>query len=429
MRLLRHDAKLLEVVGGKPLIVQIESARAGYDRDLVDQRRAPLGDALSTALGDGQRSACRIAWSRGLSRSRSPAASPPRCPCFPEGAHATSPATSHELRLRDPAARGDTMALDDAGPRVHLVMVPNLPYHPVGEIRAEGGPLGRVVAAHRSAASRRLRHGAVPRTSARHRSSNLSAAARLDPPRLVSASFDGPGANVGTPDESAAPRQMPATRTTLERARAAHEAPPPDSATDMPTPARLLRTAPLRRDPPGARHARGRPLPGGAPDERHRRPTRPRPRGTNVVEPDEPTCSTASIARGAVRHLNAVVNTPALRDAYNENLPKVIEFFTDLVAGPGGYEGYRALREGAGVCDARRRAAEAVDNEIRDFSWRRRARRRRARNGQGRPRGAGRITTRFEENLLDATNEWAYYAMSGARKLGAAFPRRDPGGP
>ena len=31
-----------------------------------------------------------------------------------------------------------------------------------------------------------------------------------------------------------------------------------------------------------------------------------------------------------VSHLNAVVNTPALRDAYNENLAKLTEFYTEL---------------------------------------------------------------------------------------------------
>ena len=33
---------------------------------------------------------------------------------------------------------------------------------------------------------------------------------------------------------------------------------------------------------------------------------------------------------GQVNHLNAVVNTPALRDAYNTNLPKVTAFHTEF---------------------------------------------------------------------------------------------------
>ena len=46
-----------------------------------------------------------------------------------------------------------------------------------------------------------------------------------------------------------------------------------------------------------------------------------------------------------MRHLNAVVNTPELRDAYNENLPKVTAFYTDLGAGPAPVSrSYRALR-------------------------------------------------------------------------------------
>ena len=36
-------------------------------------------------------------------------------------------------------ARADTMARDAAPPRVHLVMVPNPPYHPDGDFALDGG--------------------------------------------------------------------------------------------------------------------------------------------------------------------------------------------------------------------------------------------------------------------------------------------------
>jgi oligopeptidase A len=39
-----------------------------------------------------------------------------------------------------------------------------------------------------------------------------------------------------------------------------------------------------------------------------------------------------SRAWGAVRHLNAVLDTPALRATYTENLPRIIEFHTRLGA-------------------------------------------------------------------------------------------------
>ena len=52
---------------------------------------------------------------------------------------------------------------------------------------------------------RRLRHGAVPRTSARREAQTASAAARLDRARIGSAAscYDGAWDNVGTPDDLA----------------------------------------------------------------------------------------------------------------------------------------------------------------------------------------------------------------------------------
>ncbi|MGZ3241514.1 MAG: oligopeptidase A, partial [Burkholderiaceae bacterium] len=49
---------------------------------------------------------------------------------------------------------------------------------------------------------------------------------------------------------------------------------------------------------------------------------------SNFVEPLENSTEKLGRAWGAVGHLNAVVDTPELRAAYNENLPKVTEFWT-----------------------------------------------------------------------------------------------------
>ncbi len=47
----------------------------------------------------------------------------------------------------------------------------------------------------------------------------------------------------------------------------------------------------------------------------------------------------------AVRHLNAVVNTPALREAFHANLPSVTAFHADLGQDMRLYRKYRALRD------------------------------------------------------------------------------------
>src|SRR5215218_3789135 len=52
----------------------------------------------------------------------------------------------------------------------------------------------------------------------------------------------------------------------------------------------------------------------------------------NFVEPLEQATERLGRAWGVVGHLNAVVDTPELRAAYNEALPKVTEFWTRLGA-------------------------------------------------------------------------------------------------
>jgi oligopeptidase A len=72
-------------------------------------------------------------------------------------------------------------------------------------------------------------------------------------------------------------------------------------------------------------------------------------------------------AWSAVGHLNAVADTPELRAAYNENLPKVTEFYTRLGADEHLYAKYKAVAaspERATLATARRRA---LANAIRDF--------------------------------------------------------------
>jgi oligopeptidase A len=48
-------------------------------------------------------------------------------------------------------------------------------------------------------------------------------------------------------------------------------------------------------------------------------------------------------AWGAVGHLNSVADTPEIRAAYNENLPRVTEFYTRLGADERLYAKYKAL--------------------------------------------------------------------------------------
>lgn len=127
----------------------------------------------------------------------------------------------------------------------------------------------------------------------------------------------------------------------------------------------------------------------------------------NFVTPLENSTELLGRAWGIVSHLNNVVDTPELRATYNENLPKVTEFWTALAQNEALFAKYKALRasaEFAALSPARQRI---IDNAIRDFRM----------GGAELPDDKkerfaaiqeehAATSTRFSENVLDATNDW-----------------------
>ena len=141
-----------------------------------------------------------------------------------------------------------------------------------------------------------------------------------------------------------------------------------------------------------------------------------------VVGPDVPPdydalsllldVSTERLGRawGAVGHLNAVADTPELRAAYNENLPRVTEFYTRLGADERLYAKYKALAatpEGQHLPPARRMA---LDNALRGFvlggaELQGNARQRYA---EIQERMAA-LSQSFSEHVMDSTDAYAAY--------------------
>jgi oligopeptidase A len=124
-------------------------------------------------------------------------------------------------------------------------------------------------------------------------------------------------------------------------------------------------------------------------------------------------------AWGQVGHLQAVVNTPALREAYNANLPKVTRFGSALGQNLALYQQYRALAaapEAAQYAPARRKVLE---NALRDF-----------RLGGAELDDAGKaryraireelsaLSATFSQNVLDATDAWSLHVEDRAELAG-----------
>ncbi|MDP9109045.1 MAG: M3 family metallopeptidase [Pseudomonadota bacterium] len=131
-------------------------------------------------------------------------------------------------------------------------------------------------------------------------------------------------------------------------------------------------------------------------------------RWDNFVAPLEDCTEQLGRAWGVVSHLNGVVDTPALRAAYNENLPRVTEFWTALAQNLALFEKYKALRASAEFDHLSPARKQIVDNAVRDFRL----------GGadlpaQVKPRFAAiaerhaELSTKFSENVLDATNDYA----------------------
>ncbi len=130
--------KPLLPLAGKPLIVwQIEAlARAGFTDVVINV--AWLGERIRDALGDGAAFGVRIAWSVEAEALEAAGGIATALPLLPQGPVAV---VSGDVWTRyDYANLRASMAGMAAGgiDRAHLVMVPNPPYHPKGDFALAG---------------------------------------------------------------------------------------------------------------------------------------------------------------------------------------------------------------------------------------------------------------------------------------------------
>ncbi|MFD2755238.1 M3 family metallopeptidase [Comamonas terrae] len=114
-------------------------------------------------------------------------------------------------------------------------------------------------------------------------------------------------------------------------------------------------------------------------------------------------------AWAAVNHLNSVADTPELRAAYNQVLPKVTEFWTNLGADERLYAKYKAIdpaslnKEQRAAWDHAMRGFVLSGAELQGAA--------KERFAQIQARSAE-LAQKFSENALDATDAFAYYATA-----------------
>jgi len=131
-----------------------------------------------------------------------------------------------------------------------------------------------------------------------------------------------------------------------------------------------------------------------------------RPTWKNLVEPIEIMEDRLSRAWSPVQHMNSVVNSDELRAAYNACLPKLSDYGTEMGQNEKLYAAYKAVADNDPSLDKVQR--RVLDNALRDFHL----------AGVDLPpekkqrykeisQELSTLTSKFEENLLDATNAWS----------------------
>ena len=124
-------------------------------------------------------------------------------------------------------------------------------------------------------------------------------------------------------------------------------------------------------------------------------------------------------AWGVVAHLHAVDDNPAIRDAYNANLPKVTHFRTELAQNLQLYEKFKLLRASSDFDRLSRAQRKIVENDLRDY---------RLGGAELAPADKQRfaeiqeelaaLEAKFSENLLDATNAFSLLITDRGELLG-----------
>ena len=120
-----------------------------------------------------------------------------------------------------------------------------------------------------------------------------------------------------------------------------------------------------------------------------------------------------SRAWGAVNHLNAVANTPELREAYNANLGRITEFHTRLGADERLYAKYKAVATGPAAATLSPARTQALAHAMRDFvlSGAELQGEAKARFAAIQERSAE-LAQQFSEHVLDATDGFTLYATA-----------------
>jgi oligopeptidase A len=127
----------------------------------------------------------------------------------------------------------------------------------------------------------------------------------------------------------------------------------------------------------------------------------------NLIEPLETMDDRISRAWSPVSHMNSVVNSDALREVYNECLPILSEYGTEMGQHEGLYKAYRQIADGEEYTRLDMAQKKVIDNALRDFRLSGIELDQEARDRYKKVlQDLSRLTSKYSDNVLDATNAW-----------------------
>ncbi|MBY4676509.1 oligopeptidase A [Marinobacterium arenosum] len=127
----------------------------------------------------------------------------------------------------------------------------------------------------------------------------------------------------------------------------------------------------------------------------------------SLIAPLEEMNDTLAKAWSPVSHMNAVVNSDELRDAYNACLPKLSQYWTELGQHKGLYRAIKTIHDSEGFSRLSVPQQKVIEDHLRDFRLSGIALpdKEQQRYGELKQR-LSELTTKFAENVLDATGGW-----------------------
>ncbi len=145
----------------------------------------------------------------------------------------------------------------------------------------------------------------------------------------------------------------------------------------------------------------------------------PTPNWVNFVEPFTDACDAVDRFWSPVSHLNAVMSSDALRDAYNAGLQTLQAFYTDLGQNRALFDQYRAIEASEAYNSFSVDQRVVIDKALRDFRL----------SGvdlEGEAKARYRdvslrmseLGSQYQDQLLDATNAWSLVLEDDSRLAG-----------